>query len=64
MSPEARVFRPRSESEDKLIDSLMKVHTAEGHIQRASWTQYVAMLINSDLSMVRSRYHQRMGKTS
>ena len=47
--PEARVFRPRSESENKLIDSLMKVHSLEGHIKKPSWTSYVSWLINRDL---------------
>jgi len=59
MSPEARVFRPRSETENKLIDALMKVHTAEGNIQRPSWTQYVSLLINRDLAEVRIKRKER-----
>jgi len=59
MSPEARVFRPRSETEDKLIDSLLKVHHLEGHIKRPSWTQYVSYLMNQDLTEVRTGYKNR-----
>jgi len=59
MSPEARVFRPRSEDENVLIDKLMEVHNLEGHIQKASWTMYVAWLINRDLTEVRSRFKAR-----
>ena len=59
MSPEARVFRPKSEDENKLIDNLMQVHKAEGHIERPSWTQYVAWLINRDVAEVRARFKNR-----
>lgn len=58
--PEARVFRPRSETEDKLIDGLLKVHTLEGHIEKPSWTQYVSFLLNRDLAEVRSKHQQRV----
>jgi len=58
--PEARVFRPRSENEDKLIDSLMRVRAAEGVIEKPSWTQYASWLINRDLAEVRTRYQQRI----
>lgn len=61
-NPEARVFRPRSESENNLIDKLMEVHTLEGHIQRPSWTQFVSWLINRDLTEVRTRHKTRAGK--
>ena len=61
MSPEARVFRPRSETEDKLIDSLLKVHHLEGDIQKPSWTQYVSYLMNKDLTAVRSKSKNRLG---
>ena len=59
MSPEARVFRPRSEKENELIDNLMKARTAEGHIERPSWTQYVAWLINRDVAEVRNQFKAR-----
>ena len=59
--PEARVFRPRSETEDRLIDGLLKVHALEGHIQRPSWTQYVSFLMNRDLEEVRARHKMRVG---
>jgi len=59
MSPEARVFRPRSEIEDQLIGNLMKVHAAEGHIDKASWTQYAAYLINRDAAEIRVRFRER-----
>ena len=58
--PEARVFRPRSEPEDSLIDRLMKVHHLEGHIQKPSWTMYIAWLINRDLAEVRGRSKSRI----
>ena len=58
--PEARVFRPRSEKENELIDSLMNVHKAEGHIGRPSWTQYVAWLINKDVAEVRAQHRLRI----
>ena len=61
MAPENRVFRPKSETEDQLIDGLMKVHQLEGHIQRPSWTQYAAYLINRDLAEVRAKYKERIG---
>jgi len=60
--PEARVFRPKSETEDRLIDSLLKVHHLEGHIQRPSWTQYVSYLLNRDLGEVRAKYKQRVAR--
>ena len=60
MSPEARVFRPRSEGENNLIDNLMKVRKAEGHIERPSWTQYVSWLINRDVAEVRAQYRMRI----
>ena len=59
MFPESRVFRPRSEKENELIDSLMQVHKAEGHIERPSWTQYVSWLINRDVAEVRARFKNR-----
>ena len=60
MMPESRVFRPKSEAEDTLIAQLIKVHHLEGHIQRPSWTQYVAWLVNRDLTEVRARHKSRM----
>jgi len=60
MSPEARVFRPKSEAEDKLIDGLLKVHHLGGHIQRPSWTQYVSWMMNRDLTEVRAQYKNRI----
>ena len=57
--PESRVFRPKSEEENKLIDSLMQVHKVEGHIERPSWTQYVAWLINRDVAEVRAQFKSR-----
>jgi len=60
--PEARVFRPKSETEDRLIDGLLKVHHLEGHIQRPSWTQYVSYLLNRDLGEVRAKYKQRVAR--
>jgi len=62
MSPEARVFRPRSEIEDRLIDGILKVHHLEGHIQRPSWTQYVSWLMNRDLTEVRAQHKSRIGR--
>jgi len=52
--PESRVFRPRSETEDKLIDSMLKVHFLAGHIAKPSWTSYVSWLMNRDLAQVRT----------
>jgi len=60
MNPEARVFRPRSESENALIDKLMEVHTLEGRIERPSWTLYAAYLINRDLTEIRARHKARV----
>lgn len=59
-TPESRVFRPRSETENQLIDKLLKLHTIEGHIERPSWTQYVAWILNRDLAEVRTRHRQRV----
>jgi len=59
--PEARVFRPRSETEDKIIDGLLQVHHLEGHIQKPSWTQYVSYLMNQDLTKVRTKLKNRAG---
>jgi len=61
MSPEARVFRPHSETEDQLIDRLLKVHTLAGHIPKPSWTSYVSWLMNRDLAEVRSTHKSRIG---
>lgn len=58
--PESRVFRPKSEAEDTLIAQLIKVHFLEGHIQRESWTQYAAWLINRDLIEIRARHKGRI----
>ena len=58
--PEARVFRPRSEDENALIDKLMEVHTLEGNIQKPSWTLYAAYLINRDLAEVRAKLKGRV----
>lgn len=60
MSPEARVFRPRSETEDQLIDRLLKLHVLEGHIEKPSWTQYIAWVLNRDLAEVRARHKERV----
>ena len=60
--PEARVFRPRSEAEDKLIDGVLKVHHRSGHIQKPSWTQYVSYLMNKDLAEVRAGYRKKVGR--
>ena len=57
--PEARVFRPRSEKENQLIDALMKTHSLQGDIQKASWTSYVTWLINQDLHQVRNTHRER-----
>ena len=57
--PESRVFRPRSEDEDCLIDKLMEVRAVEGSIQKPSWTLYAAYLINKDLAEIRTRYKHR-----
>ena len=62
MSPEARVFRPRSEQEDQLIDKVMEVHRLEGDIQRPSWTQYVSYLVNRDIGEIRARHKERVGR--
>lgn len=61
MNPEARVYRPQSETLNQLIDKLMQVRTAEGHIQRPSWTLYISWLLNRELGEVRTRYKQRVG---
>jgi len=58
--PEARVFRPQGDKENELIERLMRVHAAQGEIQQASWTQYVAFLVNRDLAQVRYQYQQRL----
>lgn len=44
-----KVFRPRSPQESAIIDHLMELHVVKGHIREASWTQYVAYLINKDI---------------
>ena len=59
MSPEARVFRPRSETENQLIDRLLKLHTIEGHIEKPSWTQYIAWVLNRDIAEVRVGHKHR-----
>ena len=58
--PESRVFRPRSETEDKLIDSMLKVHFLAGHITKPSWTSYVSWLMNKDLAEVRATRSSRI----
>ena len=58
--PEARVFRPRSETEDKLIDGLLRVHALAGHIAKPSWTSYVSWLMNKDLAEVRTTRKSRI----
>lgn len=58
--PEARVFRPRSETEDQLIDRLMKVRATEGVIAKPSWTLYASYLVNKDLAEIRQRYKTRI----
>lgn len=58
--PEARVFRPRSQTEDQLIDRLLTLHHLEGHIDRPSWTQYVSWLLNKDIADVRKNAKQRV----
>ncbi len=60
MNPEARVFRPRSEDENALIDKLMEIHTLEGRIEKPSWTLYAAYLINRDLTEIRARHKVRV----
>ena len=57
--PEARVFRPRSETENNLIDKMMQIRSKQRAIQRPSWTQYVSYLINKDVAEVRSQHKQR-----
>ena len=59
--PEARVFRPKSEEEDQLIDQLMKVRHLENYIQKPSWTLYVSWLLNKDLEEVRANHKARIG---
>ena len=59
MNPEARVFRPRSETENSLIDKMMQIRSKQGAIQRPSWTQYASYLINKDVAEIRSQYKQR-----
>ena len=58
--PEARVFRPKSEGENELIDEVMKVHTLEGHIQRPSWSMYITYLLNRDIAEVRAKHKSRI----
>ena len=60
MNPEARVFRPRSEEENEIIDELMKVHALEGHIQRPSWSMFVTWLLNRDIAETRAKYKSRV----
>ena len=61
MSPESRVFRPRNETEDKLIDALMKARAAQGLIAKPSWTLYAAWLVNRDLGEVRAEHKSKIG---
>ena len=61
MSPEARVFRPRSEREDQLIGALMETHAAEKDIEKPSWTQYVSYLLNRDMAEIRAKRRARGG---
>jgi len=59
MNPEARVFRPRSEAENDLIDKVMQIRSKQGAIQRPSWTLYISYLLNKDVAEVRARYKER-----
>jgi len=61
--PENRVFRPQTEKMNQLIESLMKARAAEKIIERPSWTQYCAYLINKDMAEVVQRYHNRLPGT-
>ena len=58
--PEARVFRPKSEEENEIIDEIMKVHTLEGHIPKPSWSMYVTYLLNRDIAEVRAKHKSRI----
>ncbi|GAJ11575.1 unnamed protein product [marine sediment metagenome] len=60
MAPEARVFRPKSDEENEIVDEVMKVHTLEGHIQRPSWTMYITYLLNRDIAEIRTRHKSRI----
>ena len=61
MSPEARVFRPRSEAENDLIDKMMTLRAKQGVIAKPSWTLYAAHLINKDVAEVREQYKRKTG---
>lgn len=57
--PEARVFRPRSEKEDNLIDKLLEIRAKQGVIKKPSWTLYTAYLINRDVADIRKEFKDR-----
>jgi len=57
--PESRVFRPRTEKEDKLIDLAMDVRAKDRTIAKPSWTQYVEYLLNKDIMEIRQRHQNR-----
>lgn len=58
--PEARVYRPKNEKENQLIDALMETRTAEKSIERPSWTLYVDYLLNKETAEIKTRHESRM----
>lgn len=58
--PEARVYRPKTEKENQLIDALMETRTAEKSIERPSWTLYVDYLLNKETAEIKTRHESRM----
>ena len=59
--PEARVFRPKDEKSNKVIELLMRIRAHQGDIPRPSWTSYASYLVNRDLQEVSRTIKQRRG---
>lgn len=55
-----RIFRPKTDNMNLLIDQLIRYHILHGHIPKGSgWTAYVGWLINQDLAVVQAQANQR-----
>jgi len=60
MAPESRVYRPKSDKENALIEALMETRTAEKLIERPSWTMYVDYLLNREAEEILRRHKSRI----
>jgi hypothetical protein len=58
-NPEGRVYRPKTEVENQLIESLMATRVAEHAIERPSWTLYIDYLLNKETTEIVNRLQSR-----